>query len=87
MNTILIYTTNSCPYCIKAKQLLDNKGINYTEHRIDKNPELLDEVVTKSGGRTTVPQIFINDRHIGGCDDLYELDKKNKLDSILGFKK
>jgi glutaredoxin 3 len=83
MKKVTIYTTQGCPYCIKAKKLLEDKGVKYYELRIDLNPELAIEAVTKSGGRRTVPQIFIGDHHVGGSDDLYALEKDKKLDSLL----
>ena len=83
MKKVIIYSTATCPYCIKAKQLLKSKNVDYEEVRIDKHPELIAEVVKKSGGKKTVPQIFIDDYHVGGCDDLYALDKKGELDSLL----
>ena len=83
MKKVIIYSTSTCPYCIKAKHLLESKGIDYQEVRIDKHPELIAEVVKKSGGQKTVPQIFIDDYHVGGCDDLYAFDKKGRLDSLL----
>jgi glutaredoxin 3 len=83
MKKVTIYTTQSCPYCIKAKSLLDKKGVTYEELRIDLNPELTAEAVKKSGGRRTVPQIFIGDHHVGGSDDLHALEKENKLDGLL----
>jgi len=83
MKKVIIYTTKICPYCIKAKRLLDQKGVVYQELRVDENPELAVEARQKSGGRKTVPQIFINDFHVGGCDDLYALEQENKLDELL----
>jgi glutaredoxin 3 len=83
MDKVIIYTSAACPYCIKAKQLLDKKGASYQEIRIDKEPDKLDEVIQKSGGRTTVPQIFIGNKHVGGCDELYALEKEGKLDTML----
>lgn len=84
MKNVVIYSSHACPYCIKAKNLLDKKGVEYKEYRIDRQPELIDELIQKSGGRTTVPQIFIDDFHVGGCDDLHALEKEKKLDSMLG---
>ena len=78
-----IYTTEICPYCIRAKNLLDRKKVAYTEYRVDTEPGLVDEAVQRSGGRTTVPQIFIDEVHVGGCDELYALDRENKLDTLL----
>ncbi len=82
MLKIVIYTTAQCHYCVQAKQLLDQKKVSYEEIRIDKNPEKADEMI-KLSGRKTVPQIFINDYHIGGCDDLYAANKSGQLDSLL----
>ena len=83
MAKIEIYTTNICPYCIRAKQLLRNKGHDWEEINIQQLPERRDEMITRAGGRRTVPQIFIDDRHIGGCDDLYALESKKELDLLL----
>jgi len=85
MSNIIIYTAKICPYCIKAKNLLESKGVSYQELLIDSNPELAMEAVKKSEGKKTVPQIFIDDFYVGGCDDLYALDKDGKLDSMLGL--
>jgi glutaredoxin 3 len=83
MSHVTIYTKDYCPYCLKAKQLLDRLGHKYEEIDIGKHPELVSEVVAKSGGRKTVPQIFIGDRHIGGCDDLYALHDQGGLKPLL----
>ena len=83
MKNIIIYSTLVCPYCIKAKHLLESKNAEYKEIRIDEHPELVAEVVEKSRGQKTVPQIFIDDYHVGGYDDLYALDKEGKLDPLL----
>ncbi|MFC1495606.1 glutaredoxin 3 [Thermodesulfobacteriota bacterium] len=80
---VIIYTTQNCPYCVKAKKLLEKKGVKYEEFRVDLNPELITEVIEKSGGLRTVPQIFIGDHHVGGCDELYALEEQNRLDSLL----
>ncbi len=85
MKNIIVYSTSICPYCIKAKKLLESKKVSYQEVQLDKHPELTAEVVKKSGGQKTVPQIFVDDCHIGGCDDLYALDKEGKLDALLGI--
>lgn len=85
MKNVRIYTTQICPYCIKAKRLLDKKGVSYDELRVDKNPELVEEAIEKSGGLRTVPQIFIEDYHVGGCDELYALDAEDKLNDLLGL--
>lgn len=83
MSNIIIYTTEICPYCVRAKQLLDSKGVTYQEIRVDANPALRNEMVARAGGRRTVPQIFINDQPIGGCDDLMTLEISGELDSLL----
>lgn len=80
---IIIYTKFYCPYCVKAKQLLKNKNIKFTELDITNNQSLIEEMLLKSSGRKTVPQIFINDFHVGGCDDLYALNDKGELDKML----
>ncbi|MDY6906142.1 MAG: glutaredoxin 3 [Thermodesulfobacteriota bacterium] len=84
MAKVDIYTSAACPYCIKAKQLLDKKGVGYNELRVDQTPGLVEEAIQRSGGLRTVPQIFINDAHVGGCDELYALDKEGRLDPLLG---
>jgi glutaredoxin 3 len=78
MANVLIYTTETCSYCVSAKKLLEKKGIAYTEIRVDTDPVQREEMVKKSN-RHTVPQIFINDTHIGGFDDLYALERAGKL--------
>lgn len=82
MAEVIIYSTGYCPYCFQAKALLQQKNTPFTEIRIDLQPELRDEMISKSG-RRTVPQIFINGQHIGGCDDLYALEDQGKLDQLL----
>ena len=83
MTTIIIYSTPMCPYCVRAKRLLEKKKVSYEEIDISRVPELRDQMIEKSGGRRSVPQIFINDQHIGGFDDLYALDMAGKLDPLL----
>ena len=83
MKKVVIYSSTVCPYCVKAKKLLETKGVDYKELNIDENPDFIDESVKRSGGRTTVPQVFIDDVHVGGCDELYDLDRENKLDPLL----
>lgn len=81
---IEMYTTEICPYCVRAKQLLKQKGVeNIDEIRVDLHPERKDEMIARTG-RRTVPQIYIGDTHVGGCDDLYALDRAGKLDPLLG---
>ncbi|MSO13854.1 glutaredoxin 3 [Candidatus Aquarickettsia rohweri] len=72
---ITIYTKNNCPYCIRAKDLLNKRKLEYKEINISENPELLEEMLEKSQGMKTMPQIFIDEKHIGGCDDLYKYDE------------
>lgn len=83
MAKVEIYSKKNCPYCVRAKQLLDHKSISYTEIMVDSNPKDLEMMLLRAEGRRSVPQIFINDRGIGGCDDLYALDQAGKLDSLL----
>ncbi|ABK43913.1 glutaredoxin 3 [Magnetococcus marinus MC-1] len=85
MADITIYSTTICPFCVRAKQLFKKKGVDFTEINLDKQPDRRDEMLAKSGGRRTVPQIFIGDRHVGGCDDLYELELDGELDPLLGL--
>jgi len=82
MANILIYSTKNCPFCVRAKSLLEAKGVSFDEIFIDEQPEKRIEMKEKSG-RQTVPQIFINDKHIGGFDDLYSLDVAGDLDPLL----
>lgn len=82
---IEIYTTMLCPYCHRAKRLLEKKGVRYDEIDVTSSPELRDEMRQRSGGRQTVPQIFIDGEPIGGSDDLAELDKAGELDRKLGL--
>jgi len=83
MAEIIIYTKDYCPYCVKAKQLLTIKNQQFTEVDITHDPDTAIKMVEKSGGRKTVPQIFINGKHVGGCDDLYALNDKGELDGLL----
>jgi GrxC family glutaredoxin len=83
MPKVTIYTTPICPYCQMAKQLLARKGVAYDEINVMGHPGLREEMRNKSGGRTTVPQIWIGTTHVGGCDDLYELDRLGRLDDLL----
>ena len=78
-----IYTWSYCPYCIRAKRLLDTKGVEYQEHCIDGDENARDEMRVRANGRSSLPQIFISDRHIGGCDDLYALERKGELEPLL----
>jgi len=83
MQKILMYTTAVCPYCVRAEQLLRRKGVAEIEKvRIDLDPGRRDEMMQKTG-RRTVPQIYIGETHVGGCDDLHELDRQGRLDALL----
>jgi glutaredoxin 3 len=83
MAHIVVYTTPTCPYCIAAKRLLKKKGAAFEEISVADDPEARGRMSERAGGRTTVPQIFIDGRHIGGCDDLYDLDEAGGLDPLL----
>jgi len=78
-----IYTKTFCPYCWRAKLLLESKGVEYKEIGVDFGGELREVMIQRAKGRTTVPQIFIGEHHVGGCDDLVELDREGKLDQLL----
>lgn len=83
MASVTIYTTRFCPYCIMAKQLLAKKGTKVEEIDVSRRGDLRAEMTEKAGGRTSVPQIWIGERHVGGCDELYELDRVGELDTLL----
>ncbi len=83
MQKVEIYTTGYCPYCHRAKALLQAKGVEYSEFTIDKNPELRPTMIERAQGRRTVPQIFIGDVHVGGCDELFALESSDKLNALL----
>jgi glutaredoxin 3 len=83
MASVEIYTKFGCPYCARAKQLLGDKGVQYEEFEINSTPGKRDEMLERSGGRHTVPQVFIGDRHVGGSDDLAELERNGELDGLL----
>lgn len=83
MATVTIYTSSTCPYCFSAKRLLDKKGVRYTEISVDGKAQVRAEMRAKAGGRNTVPQIWIGATHVGGCDDLYDLDGQGRLDPLL----
>lgn len=78
-----IYTWRTCPYCIRAKELLKSKGVDFREYSIDGDETARVQMAQRANGRRSVPQIFINDDHVGGCDDIYELDWQGKLDQML----
>ena len=81
---IIIYTGPTCYFCVRAKDLLKKKGLEFEELFLGDNPDLMEEMIARSGGKRTVPQIFIGDTHIGGFDELYDKDKSGELDEILG---
>lgn len=83
MAKVEMYTKTVCPYCVKAKNLLKQKGVAVTEYNLSEKPELMEEMQKRNPGARTVPQIFINDRSIGGCDELYALDAKGELNTLL----
>ncbi|OFC69747.1 glutaredoxin 3 [Alteromonas confluentis] len=83
MSKVEIYTKGHCPYCHRAKALLAHKGVEFEEIAIDVQPELRDVMIERANGGWTVPQIFINDTHVGGCDDLFALESQQKLDALL----
>jgi glutaredoxin 3 len=80
---VTMYTTSWCPYCDRARKLLDGKGVAFEDIDIESAPGKRAEMQTRSG-RTSVPQIFIGEQHVGGCDDLYALEKAGRLDALLG---
>lgn len=84
MAKIEIYSSDHCPYCVKAKLLFDKKNVPYDEIDVTNDDQARKDLLVKANGMRTVPQIFIDDKHIGGCDDLYALDSKGELDSLLG---
>lgn len=83
MSKIELYTTGLCPYCYRAKKLLDDKGQDYLEIDVMFTPGKRDEMIKRSGGRRTVPQIFVGDTHVGGYDDLAAMDRAGSLDPLL----
>lgn len=83
MTNVRIYTTPFCPYCARAKALLSKKGVTFEEVDVYMDAAARKEMIEKASGRQTVPQIFIGDRHVGGCDDLQALDSAGELDELL----
>ncbi len=83
MKPVLVYSTRICPYCMLAKRLLSNKGVRYEEVLVDLDCGRRSEMLQRSGGRRTVPQIFVGDQHVGGYDDLAALDRAGQLDPLL----
>lgn len=85
MKKVLIYTTSVCPYCLRAKALFERKGIKYEEINVENDNALREKMVLEAGGKKTVPQIFIDNISIGGCDDLYALEGQGKLKELLEY--
>jgi glutaredoxin 3 len=83
VSRVEIYVKTTCPYCIRAKRLLDSKGVTYETYVLDLGGPQRQEMIQRANGRTTVPQIFIDDRHVGGCDDLFALERDGKLEQLL----
>lgn len=83
MSQIEIYTTYTCPYCHAAKDLLKRKGVQFSEINVAGDPVARSSMSSRANGRTSVPQIFIGGRHVGGCDDLYALEEAGELDALL----
>jgi glutaredoxin 3 len=81
---IVMYSTGWCPYCLRARALLERKGLAFREIKVDEDPAERAAMLARSGGRRTVPQIFIGERHVGGFDELYALDKSGELDTLTG---
>ncbi|MEM1289010.1 MAG: glutaredoxin 3 [Pseudomonadota bacterium] len=84
MANVEIYTRAMCGFCARAKSLLSQKGVSFVEHDATFKPDMKAKMIEKSAGRATFPQIFIDDTHVGGCDDLFELERAGKLDAMLG---
>ncbi|WP_103172191.1 glutaredoxin 3 [Paracoccus sp. SY] len=80
---ITIYTTRTCPFCIRAKGLLREKNVQFDEIDVGADPAVRAQMTQRAHGRRTVPQIFIGERHVGGCDDLFDLERQGKLDGLL----
>lgn len=83
MAQVTVYSGPNCTYCVRAKQLLQKKGVAFTEVDVKADAARFEEMLAKSGGRKTIPQIFVGDTHVGGCDDLYALESAGKLDALL----
>jgi glutaredoxin 3 len=83
MRQVEIYTTPICPYCQAAKRLLQKKGVAFAEIDVSRDPALRAAMTERAGGRRTVPQIFVGGQHVGGCDDLHDLDHAGRLDPLL----
>ena len=86
ITTVEIYTWRFCPFCLRAKALLNEKGVQFTEYSIDGDDDARTKMSERAGGVRTVPQIFINGNGIGGCDELYELERNNELNELIGIR-
>ena len=84
MKKVEIYTWQYCPFCIRAKSLLNKKNIEFIEYKIDGDESAREKMSQRANGKRSLPQIFIDNNNIGGCDDLYSLEEDNKLDSLIG---
>jgi glutaredoxin 3 len=82
-SNVEIYTWRTCPFCVRAKELLSEKGVEFTEYSVDGDEVARSKMAERSHGQRSVPQIFINDRHVGGCDDIHDLDARGELDPLL----
>jgi len=85
MAKVEIYTWSTCPFCLRAKALLDRKGADYIEYCIDGDEDARDEMVERTGGPRSLPQIFVDDQYVGDCSGIYDLDSQGKLDPILAL--
>ncbi|MFS2153191.1 glutaredoxin 3 [Rhizobium sp. Rhizsp42] len=83
MVPVTIYTRDGCGFCVRAKSLLSEKGVDFVEHNASVTPAVRAEMIARANGGSTFPQIFIGDKHVGGCDDLYALERAGKLDPLL----
>ncbi len=83
MTVVEVYSKEYCPFCVRAKALLEQKSVVYKEIKIDENPELRPEMIARSNGAYTVPQIFIDDVHVGDCEELFAKDFRGELDALL----
>ena len=83
MQKVIMYTTPICPYCVRAKRLLNNKQVPFEEIDVSRDPQLRAFMIQRAGGAMTVPQIFVGETHVGGSDELYALEKAGKLDPLL----
>ena len=86
MKEIKIYTTGNCPFCVKAKSLLNKKRVKFSEIDVSNDESLREKMSAMANGARSVPQIFADNIHIGDCDKIYKLDQENKLDKLLGLK-